>query len=204
MQQAVLVLNADHVPLRVVPWQRAICLILEDKAMMLAAYAHRALRSATQTFPHPAVVALHRYCQYRHRVRFTRANVLARDGYTCQYCGRQPVRASGPPDLAQLTIDHVVPRAQADAQGRVVVDGRVHRVTSWHNVTTACADCNGAKAARTPQEAGMSLRRAPRVPTPLDMVWMAAFAVDVPEEWMDYLPASSPWRGYWTVELDDD
>ena len=34
-------------------------------------------------------------------VRFTRTNVFARDGFTCQYCGRRLHRS-------QLTLDHVI------------------------------------------------------------------------------------------------
>ena len=198
----VLVLNADYTPLRVVPWQRAIGLLLDEKASLVQAYAHKLVRSASQSLPHPAVVALHRYSRFRNRVRFNRANVLARDGYACQYCGLRPLRTNGRPDLAELTIDHVVPRAQANAHGQVVVDGERLPVTCWSNVATACVQCNSDEADRTPGEAGMVLRKVPRVPNQLDVVWMALFAVDVPEEWRDYLPEGSPWRGYWTAELD--
>ena len=204
MTNQVLVLNADYKPLRVVPWQRAVVMLLDNKASLVNAYAERLIRSASRSLPYPAVVALHRYSAFRHRIKFNRANVLARDGYACQYCGDRPLRASGRPDLAALTIDHIVPRAQADAQGRVVVKGELRPVTCWDNVATACVPCNGHKADRTPKEAGMALRRPARMPNPLDLVWMTLFAVDIPDEWRDFLPEDSPWRGYWTAELDDD
>ncbi len=197
---AVLVLNADYSPLRVVPWQRAIGMLLDDKASLVQAYANRMIRSATLSLPHPAVVALHRYSRFRSRVRFNRANVLARDHYTCQYCGLSPRRLSGRPDLTELTIDHVVPRAQA-REGRVFAQGRWRPVTCWENVATACVDCNVAKADQTPAEAEMTLRTTPRVPTHLDVLWMALFSVDIPEEWREFLPEDSPWRAYWTAEL---
>ena len=38
-------------------------------------------------------------------VTFSRRNVFKRDRFTCQYCGKQP-------GGDELTIDHVVPRAQ--------------------------------------------------------------------------------------------
>ncbi|MEM6926110.1 MAG: HNH endonuclease [Myxococcota bacterium] len=199
---AVLVLNADYSPLRVVPWQRAIGMLLDDKASLVQAYANRMIRSASLSLPHPAVVALHRYSKFRSRVRFNRANVLARDHYTCQYCGLEPRRASGRPDLTELTIDHVVPRAQA-REGRVFVRGQWRPVTCWENVTTACVDCNVDKADQTPREAGMTLRTSPRAPTHLDVLWMALFSVDIPEEWREFLPEDSPWRAYWTAELVD-
>lgn len=203
-QHTVLVLNADYTPMRVVPWQRAIGLLLDNKATLVHAYANRLIRSATQALPHPAVVAMHRYNAFRTQVRFNRANVLARDGYACQYCGVRPALSSGRPDLRELTIDHVVPRSRANAHRRVRVAGRWVPVTCWVNVATACVGCNGAKGARTPQEARMPLRRSPRAPSAIDLVWMALFSVNVPDEWRAFLPDPPHWNGYWTAELDDD
>lgn len=199
---AVLVLDADWTPLRVVTWQRAVTLMLEDKVSMVDSYAGRAIRSASAALPRPAVVVLRRYHGMRGRARFNRMNVLCRDGYTCQYCGLRPIRPNGKPDLSELTLDHVVPRARA-VGGRVRdATGRVVGLTSWTNVVTACVACNGRKAARTPEEARMPLRAAPRVPTGLDRLRMAVRQVEIPEEWRDWLPAGSPWAGYWTDPLD--
>jgi 5-methylcytosine-specific restriction endonuclease McrA len=202
MTQTVLVLNADWTPLRVVPWERAVTLLLEDKVSLVEAYAGRFIRSASMGIPHPAVVVLRRYQAFRTRVRFNRQNVLARDGYTCQYCGARPTRPSGKPDLAELTLDHVIPRARS-VDGRVrTLDGEVIPVTCWDNVVTACVTCNADKADRTPAEARMPLRLRPRAPSGLDLVWMAVLQVDIPDEWRDWLPAGSPWRDYWTAELE--
>jgi 5-methylcytosine-specific restriction endonuclease McrA len=200
---AVLVLDADWTPLRVVTWQRAIVMLLEDKVSMVDSYAGRAIRSATTALPRPAVVVLRRYHGMRGRVRFNRHNVLCRDDYTCQYCAARPRRANGKPDLSELTLDHVVPRARA-VDGRVRdASGKVVSLTSWSNVVAACVACNGRKAARTPAEAKMPLRSLPRVPTGLDRLRMAVRQVEIPEEWRDWLP-DSPWNGYWTDDLDED
>jgi 5-methylcytosine-specific restriction endonuclease McrA len=198
----VLVLNADGTPLRVVPWERAVTMLLDDKVAMVQAYAGRMIRSASVGIPHPAVVVLRRYQAFRNRVRFNRQNVLARDGYACQYCGARPARPGGRPDLTELTLDHVVPRARS-VQGQVVlVDGTRAPVTCWSNVVTACVQCNADKADRTPGEARMPLRRWPRPPGGMDLLWMAVRQVEVPEEWRDWLPEASPWRDYWTAELE--
>lgn len=202
MTQTVLVLNADWTPLRVVPWERAVTLLLEDKVSLVEAYAGRFIRSPSVGLPHPAVVVLRRYQAFRTRVRFNRQNVLARDSYTCQYCGVRPNRPSGKPDLAELTLDHVVPRARS-IDGRVRLgDGQVVSVTCWDNVVTACVSCNARKADRTPVEARMPLRTRPRSPNGLDLVWMAVLQVDIPDEWREWLPDGSPWRDYWTAELE--
>ncbi len=72
---------------------------------------------------------------------FSRRNVAKRDHYTCQYCGAQP-GAEG------ITIDHVVPRSQGGT-------------SSWTNCVAACETCNAKKSDRTPDRAGMKLRRRP-------------------------------------------
>ena len=140
--------------------------------------------------PWPAVIALRRYARARGRVRFSTRNVVARDHFTCQYCGLRPRLADGRPDREQLTTDHVVPRAQAR-------DGVVYlpwskqwvNVTSWENCCAACRACNCRKADHTPMQANMPLRQYPRVPTQADVLRLALARVGVvPEEWRIYLP----------------
>ena len=75
------------------------------------------------------------------KVRFSRHNIYMRDGNTCQYCGQELPRT-------ELNLDHVVPRAQG---------GR----TTWENVVCCCIDCNLSKGARTPEQAGLKLLKAP-------------------------------------------
>lgn len=67
-----------------------------------------------------------------------RSFVFQRDGYTCVYCGSV--------DRATLTLDHVIPRAQAGSDER-------------DNLVTACWSCNRTKWARTPAQAGMVITR---------------------------------------------
>jgi 5-methylcytosine-specific restriction endonuclease McrA len=194
MSTSVLVLDADWTPLRVVPWQRAMVLLLEQKVSMVEAYAGRVIRSASAAFPRPAVVVLRRYHGSRGRVRFHRHNVFARDGYACQYCGARPVRPTGRPDLSSLTLDHVIPRSRAE-RGKVrLPDGAAVAVSSWENVVACCVPCNTRKAARTPDEAGMPLRSRPRVPTGLDRLRMAVRALDIPQEWRGWIPEPRPGR----------
>lgn len=79
------------------------------------------------------------------RVMFSKTNVLRRDHYRCAYCGR-----------TGRTIDHVLPRAQGGK-------------TTWLNCVAACLKCNGDKADRTPEQAGMRLEIEPWVPTMEDL-----------------------------------
>jgi 5-methylcytosine-specific restriction endonuclease McrA len=94
----------------------------------------------------PEVVCLTRYDRLPSTaVSFSRRNVAKRDHHTCQYCGAQP-------GWERITVDHVVPRSQGGT-------------SSWTNCVAACPECNARKADRTPDQAGMRLRRRPNRPS---------------------------------------
>ena len=71
-------------------------------------------------------------------------------------------------------------------------DGR----TTWENIVAACSPCNLRKGGRTPQQAGMPIRRAPHRPS----AWqLQQFGRRFPphylhQSWLDYL--------YWDIELE--
>jgi len=185
---AVLLLNANHTPLKVIDYRKAIWLLMEEKVWMLEQYADKTIRSASMEIPWPAVVVLKKHVRDCTRLKFKRPNVLARDHYTCQYCGLTPKLTSGAPDTRKLTMDHVVPRYQA-VDGRVTLPWNGKRVplTTWENIATACEDCNNRKANRTPEQAGMTLARHPRRPNPFDVVRITLLKMTVPEEWSEHL-----------------
>ena len=115
----VLLLNADYRPVRVVPWERAVCLLLARKAETVSAYTDRFIRSEHVELAWPAVVSLARYARVHAGPRLNRRNLFARDGFACVYCGLAPQNREGRPDLRQLTLDHVVPRSRA-VRGQVI------------------------------------------------------------------------------------
>jgi len=164
--QSALVLNATYEPLSVVSVRRAACLILEDKADLLADDGSH-LRSARASLPTPLVIRL-RYVvkvPFSRRVALSRRAVFARDDHRCQYCGG-----------AADSIDHVMPRSR----------GGQH---IWENVTAACRPCNLHKRDRTPEEANMRLRRVPRPPR--EATWVVVAVSRVPEAWKPYLAKAS-------------
>ncbi len=185
----VLLLNADYSPLKILAWQRAVCLVLEDKVGVVTSYEDRVVRSPTREVPWPAVVALRRYARHQDRIAFSRMNVLARDGARCQYCGLVPRTPRGRLKLEELTLDHVVPRAQS-RNGKVTLpwNGRRVWVSCWENVVTACAPCNRQKADRTPAEAGLTLRQLPVKPTSRHALAVTFARARIPDEWRDFLP----------------
>lgn len=142
---SVLVLNATYEPLSVVSVKRAIVLLLKEKAELLEA-AEARLRAEQVSMPVPLVIRMVYYVRVPRNMGLplSRRTVLARDQYTCQYCGATPGRA-------ELTIDHVLARSRGG-------------LTEWENVVTSCRACNQYKGNRTPKEAGMTLRREPFKP----------------------------------------
>jgi len=204
MSEAVLVLNIDYTPLEVVPWRDAMEKILLGKAELVEGYAGRFIRSAKKSWAWPAVVRL-TTGYVKRKVKLSRKNVLARDSYTCQYCGVRPRKSGGAPRLEDLTIDHVFPKSRAkNGWVNLPWNGDRARVTSWENLLTACERCNTGKADRTPKEAGLTMRSRPKAPGTMDVARMSIMSVRIPEEWKMYLPEDSPWRDYWSVALDDD
>lgn len=94
----------------------------------------------------PSVIRLKRYRYIPVRMQIlSRKNILARDHYSCQYCDKKL-----PP--AELTLDHIHPQSKG---------GR----DTWDNLVACCSPCNKKKADKTPEEAGMMLRRRPRPAT---------------------------------------
>ena len=143
--RAVLVLNATYEPLNIVPVQRAIVLLLKEKAEIVEA-AKTKLRAEHFAIAWPLVIRLVAFVPVPRRLPLplTRRTVMARDLFTCQYCGGQPGKHD-------LTIDHVIPRSRGGA-------------TNWENVVTACAPCNRRKGDRLPEEAKMMLQSKPTRP----------------------------------------
>lgn len=185
-----LLLNADMTPVRVLPWSRAVELLMDDKVYTLEALPGQFVRSQRLAIPWPAVVVLRRYTPARPRVRFSARTVILRDGGACSYCGIRPRRPDGRIDMQALTLDHVIPRAHARG-GKVFLPWAKKwvNVTCWENSTCACQRCNSRKGARTPAEAGMVLRALPRVATPADVIRISLGKLrKIPPEWTPYLP----------------
>jgi len=163
MEKRVLVLNLDHYPIAVVPVQKAMVLLLLEKAQLLSAYELFEIRTISRTFAYPAVIRLAHYKHIPYKgVLLNRANLFRRDRGECQYCG----------STRQLTIDHVIARSKGGK-------------TSWTNLVTACNRCNVLKGDKTPEQVGMQLRIPPFVPTL--SYFLASYAERQAPEWLPYL-----------------
>jgi 5-methylcytosine-specific restriction endonuclease McrA len=157
-----LVLNRHWQPIHVTTVVRALVLLWNDTARVVEPEEYRlytwddwaaleadagmpCIRAARLRMRVPEVVSLTHYDRLPSTaVTFSRRNVAKRDHYTCQYCGAQPGGEA-------ITIDHVVPRSQGGT-------------SSWTNCVAACDACNARKADRTPEQAGLRLRKRPARP----------------------------------------
>jgi 5-methylcytosine-specific restriction endonuclease McrA len=163
----VLVLNATYEPLAVCDARRAVLLLLDDKADLVAPDgAARLVRSPSIQVPLPAVVRLRQMVRLPRGagVPLSRQAVLLRDRYECAYCS----------DAWADTIDHVVPRSR----------GGRHE---WRNVVAACRPCNHRKGDRLLAELGWRLRYQPIEPRGSQRLAVPGAA----PEWVPYLPAAA-------------
>jgi 5-methylcytosine-specific restriction endonuclease McrA len=162
----VLVLNQSYEPLNICRVRRAVVLIYQNKAEMLengSGFIH----SSDHEFPVPSVIRLASMIKRLPRLgrKLTRLEVFRRDGFACQYCGKE---------THQLTLDHVIPRYRNGQH-------------TWENVVSACVPCNRRKAGRTPQEAGMKLIHQPAPPRHSHLFYIPAYYPNTRSEWQKYL-----------------
>ena len=203
LDSSVLVLNRHFQPIQVTSARRAFVLLYLGAARVIdeqyrtfdfdswsalgeatsdGAGRYDVVRTTSRAIRIPRVILLQLYDRIpTSRVRFSRLNIYARDENTCQYCSRTLPRTS-------LNLDHVIPRAHG---------GR----TTWENVVCCCVPCNLRKGARTPEQAGMQLRRVPERPR-----WTPTFRAPggriAYREWLPFLGVAD--ASYWNTELVDD
>lgn len=164
LNEPVLLLNVNYEPLHVCNIKRALSLILSGKAEIIL-NGRGVIRSSTAEYEAPSVIRLsYMVRRPRPRVALSKREVLRRDDFTCQYCGRQ---------VRYLTIDHVIPRHQGGGH-------------SWQNLVAACPPCNRRKGGKRPEEANMSLRRSPVEPQPT-AVYRFSHHLQKHEEWLQFI-----------------
>ena len=194
LSDKVLVLNRSWVAVNVATVRRALTLVYQDVARIVAPndYAtynfegwvdatreaksgHR-IHSANFSFCVPEVIVLSVFNgRFSKEVRFSRRNIFERDENTCQYCKKKY-------DRSELTLDHVVPRSRGGT-------------STWQNIVLACIRCNMKKGDRLPQEINMKLLRKPIKPQWATRVGVKLGRACKPS-WERFLE-----EAYWDVEL---
>lgn len=192
LQRPTLVLNRNWQPINITSVARALVMLWnetakvvdptsyelfdwDDWSKLVPGHDEPIVRSPQQVFRVPEVITLRDFDRLPSAsVTFSRRNVFRRDHFTCQYCGKQP-------GGDELTIDHVVPRAQGGE-------------SSWANCVLACLDCNKRKADRTPEQAGFRLRKPPVKPAWRPLYSMHSLQMT---SWAKFIS-----EAYWNVELN--
>ena len=198
-QNRCLVLNKCWTPVGTVPLQRAIIMLFstykngEPKARIIDHESYQtftwddwsklklratdeAIQGVNIAFRVPEVILLSKYDKLpQPKVHFSRRNLFKRDGMVCQYC-----RKKFSSDL--LTIDHVTPKSFG---GKSV----------WSNCVLCCVPCNSRKANRTPEQAGMTLRKVPKKPH----IRLIKFETgNVCKSWSQFISDA-----YWNIDISD-
>ncbi len=140
----VLLLNQSYEPLNICNVRRAMVLLDRGNAELLI-NGRGEIHTSTHSIPVPSVIRLaHLVRRPILPRRMSRREIFVRDGYTCQYCGKE---------TRDLTLDHVLPRHRGGAH-------------AWENVVAACIPCNHRKGGHILAKANMRLRKEPRAPRP--------------------------------------
>lgn len=174
-----LVLNADYSPLSFMPlslwgWQDTLRAVFSGRAVIISTYSNLYVRSVSEVFPIPSVIALKQYHKMPNdkAPQLSRRNVYLRDGFRCQYCMEKFA-------VDKLSLDHVVPRSKG---------GKL----TWLNTVTSCCACNFKKATTMPEDLpsiGMRLRSSPREPSyhELQSKSKQFKKVQIHPDWSDYI-----------------
>lgn len=138
----VLVLNYDYTPLNVTSVRRGFVLVNKGKAEILKS-DENPIVSGYNSYVRPVIIRLLNYIKHFSRgLRPNRSRIYKRDGHECVYCGSKK----------SLTLDHVIPKSRGGSN-------------DWTNLVTSCVKCNLKKSNRTPEEARMTMKHKPHIPT---------------------------------------
>lgn len=163
----VLVLNQSYEPINVCGAKRAIKMSLLGKVEVIESGEFE-IRSETAQFVLPSVIRLKKYVFLKIRkkkIPFSKKNVLARDHFTCQYCGSSD---------GEMTLDHICPRSKGGE-------------STFKNVVCSCRVCNSKKGNHLPEEIGMVLISKPTQPVfPLIGSFGKSSVIFSTEKWTKY------------------
>lgn len=169
MSAQVLVLNNGYQPVSVVSVRDAMVLIVRDAARSVVTDPEVLIRSATDKWEAPKVVALTKWVEvpdWNRPQRPSHKTIIAKYGGECCYCT----------DMRGDTVDHVHPRSQGGGN-------------TWANMVAACRSCNNRKGDRLLADLGWKMRYQPSAPTATGRMFIGVGKLD--PAWADFIPASA-------------
>ena len=167
----VLLLDSHNHPINICSWKRALILLLKGKAENARMLNDIDSMIKIDNTLIPCVIKLTYELAVPYKeLPFCRENILVRDNFVCQYCGKKfPAE--------ELTLDHVYPKSRFGP-------------SIWKNIVTYSKECNQKKADRTPKEARMKLLRRPYRPKDYLMFEMQKYPQSLIKYWLEYFEAS--------------
>jgi 5-methylcytosine-specific restriction endonuclease McrA len=163
----VLVLNATYEPIHICNVRRAVVMIFKGIAVMQEP-SRAVLRSVNLSLTAPSVIRLVHFIHIPYRKKLaSKNNILIRDRYLCQYCGK-PLKSH------EITLDHIVPKSRGGE-------------SNWENLAACCPLCNVRKGSKLPEEAGLTLIKDPRKGSAYHFIHLLRHYGSVDENWKKYL-----------------
>ena len=146
--EKIILLKADYTILNFISLKRTMTLYMSDKIDIEKSYNDIQLHPKLD-FGFPSIVRMKEYISLPYNKRKLspkKKRIFSRDKYECQYCNKTINKENG-------TIDHVIPKSHKKYPGHI-----------WTNLVTSCHSCNNRKGSKTPEEAGMKLKKQPLAP----------------------------------------
>lgn len=135
-----------------------------SKAEVVEKHNKSFIHSAYLKLPRPSVIKLNQYIKIPFRkIEPTRRNILKRDDFRCQYCGKKGI---------ELTLDHIIPKSRGG-------------LDVWDNLVTACHRCNNKKGNHTPEEASMKLLS--KISKPNYILFLKQTIGKIDDKWKPFL-----------------
>jgi len=147
MELNCVLLNADYTPLGLISWQKAIKLMVKGKVEIIKSSKKKLHNfENTITLFIPILIRLIKFVRnlWKARVPFNKRNLMIRDNFTCQYCGKKLNKDS--------SIDHIIPKSKGGK-------------STFENTVASCIPCNCKKNNHTCAEARMYPRNKAYIPT---------------------------------------
>ena len=146
MEYRTLVIDAQAQPVKIINWQKAVCYVISERAIVLQEYENFTVRSVNFKMKVPRVLQVNNVAKKKvYAVHLSKINIHKRDNFLCAYCGEHFKKDA-------LTIDHIIPICQGGVK------------KSWDNLISACHPCNNKKGGLTPAQANMPLLFNPLTP----------------------------------------
>jgi 5-methylcytosine-specific restriction endonuclease McrA len=166
-----LVLNSDWSYVNICSNFDALVMYLDGKVDIVHTY-DKVLRSQYLTWKVPSIVVLRRYkdvSKRRRNASISLRYILARDQYTCCYCGCKLTIKNG-------NRDHVIPLSRGGPN-------------KPNNIVATCKSCNTKKSDHTLEETGFKMRFQPKELSDSERlaVYIKGVSSSERSNWIDWL-----------------